>query len=532
MGPSVQRTPSTPGSEQTVLAPWRSRVAAVVALLAPVAMAVVAAVALAGDVPIAVLAVVLVLVWSAAIWFALTRRGPRRAPSAALAALSAIGLIVVLATNWQGVLVLVALLLLLAMFGRGRALRAGADRRGGRRAGVAGALVPVGAADSAVLIINLKSGGGKAERFDLADEARRRGIEPIVLQPGDDLLELAESAIARGAQVIGMAGGDGSQALVATVAARHDVAHVCIPAGTRNHFALDLGLDRDDVVGALDAFTDGVERRIDLARVNDRVFVNNASLGVYAKVVQSEAYRDAKLETWTSMLPDLLGPDAEPIDLEFTGSGRESLRRRAARARVEQPVSADDLAGAGTRERIDTGMLGIVAARVRSAADVSKLVALELVGQAGRFPGLLSWSTQEFEVRSGRPGGGRPRRRGARARSAAALRVAAGRAARAPAPRSRPVAGRARRGADHGQPGRAAAGGGRPVSHPAARLAARPGRLRAGRLGGWGAVDLGRRVGRAGRDARRRRSAHGGAHRTWRGWSPGRAARSCWSRWP
>ena len=130
-------------------------------------------------------------------------------------------------------------------------------------------------------------------------EARRRGIEPIVLQPGDDLLELAEDAIARGAQVIGMAGGDGSQALVATVAARHDVAHVCIPAGTRNHFALDLGLDRDDVVGALDAFTDGVERRIDLARVNDRVFVNNASLGVYAKVVQSEAYRDAKLETWT-----------------------------------------------------------------------------------------------------------------------------------------------------------------------------------------------------------------------------------------
>ena len=121
----------------------------------------------------------------------------------------------------------------------------------------------MGAADSAALIINLKSGGGKAERFDLATEAERRGIEPIVLQPGDDLLELSESAIARGAQVIGMAGGDGSQALVATVAARHDVVHVCIPAGTRNHFALDLGLDRDDVVGALDAFTDGVERRID-----------------------------------------------------------------------------------------------------------------------------------------------------------------------------------------------------------------------------------------------------------------------------
>ena len=62
-----------------------------------------------------------------------------------------------------------------------------------------------------------------------------------------------------------MAGGDGSQALVAQVAMEHDVAYVCIPAGTRNHLALDLGLDRDDVVGALDAFRAGTERPIDLA---------------------------------------------------------------------------------------------------------------------------------------------------------------------------------------------------------------------------------------------------------------------------
>jgi diacylglycerol kinase family enzyme len=382
--------------------PWRSRIAAVAALLAPVVMVVVAAVALVGDVPVAVLAVGLVLVCSAAIWFALTRRGPRRAVGAALAALSGIGLLVVLVANWQGVVVLVALLLLLAVFGlaaRYALMGAGETAVGG----AAGAVVPVGAAGSAVLIINLKSGGGKAERFDLAAQARQRGIEPVVLRPGDDLLELAEGAIAHGAQVIGMAGGDGSQALVATVAARHDIAHVCIPAGTRNHFALDLGLDRDDVVGALDAFTDGVERRIDLARVNDRVFVNNASLGVYAKVVQSDAYRDAKLETWTSMLPDLLGPDAEPIDLEFTAPDERRCDDAPLVLVSNNPYRLASLAGAGTRERIDTGELGVVAARVRSAADVSKLVALELVGQAGRFPGLLSWSTREFEVRSAGP---------------------------------------------------------------------------------------------------------------------------------
>ena len=140
-----------------------------------------------------------------------------------------------------------------------------------------------------------------------------------MLQRGDDLLQLATDAIARGADVIGMAGGDGSQALVATVASEHGIPHVCVPAGTRNHFALDLGIDRDDVVGALDAFLDGVERRVDLARVNGRVFVNNAAMGLYAKIVQSPAYRDAKLKTAADMLPDMIGPDAQPFDLRFVG---------------------------------------------------------------------------------------------------------------------------------------------------------------------------------------------------------------------
>src|SRR5690606_7459603 len=133
------------------------------------------------------------------------------------------------------------------------------------------------------------------------------------------LLELARDAVARGVDVLGMAGGDGSQALVASVASEADVAFVCIPAGPRNHFALDLGLDRDDVGGALDAFGDAVERRIDLATVNGRTFVNNVSLGVYAKIVQSPEYRDAKGQTAVAMLPDLLGPDGEPFDLHFDG---------------------------------------------------------------------------------------------------------------------------------------------------------------------------------------------------------------------
>ena len=118
---------------------------------------------------------------------------------------------------------------------------------------------PVPAARRGVLIMNLKSGGGKAEKFRLVDECRARGIEPVVLQRGDDLLQLARDAIDRGADVVGMAGGDGSQALVASMAAEREVPMVVVPAGTRNHFALDIGLDRDDVVGALDAYGEARE---------------------------------------------------------------------------------------------------------------------------------------------------------------------------------------------------------------------------------------------------------------------------------
>ena len=116
-----------------------------------------------------------------------------------------------------------------------------------------------------------------------------------------------------------MAGGDGSQALVAGVAAAHDVGFVCVPAGTRNHLAMDLGLDRDDVVAALDAFGPAVERRIDLGLVADQVFVNNATMGLYAKIVQSPAYRDHKVDTALELLPEMLGPHAAPFDLRFVG---------------------------------------------------------------------------------------------------------------------------------------------------------------------------------------------------------------------
>ena len=255
----------------------------------------------------------------------------------------------------------------------------------------------------AVLIMNPWSGGGKVERFALEQLCRDRGIEPIVLGRGSDLLAIAEDAVQRGADVIGMAGGDGSQALVASVASRHGVPFVVVPAGTRNHFALDLGLDRADVVGALDAFDDGIERRIDLAELNGRVFVNNASMGLYAKVVQSPEYRDAKVATAADILPDLIGPDAAPLDLRFTLPSGEMVTSANLVLVSNNSYQLSHLRGAATRPLLDDGLLGVVTVQVRGALDAEKLAALEATGHVRRFSGWNEWTATEFEVSSAGP---------------------------------------------------------------------------------------------------------------------------------
>ena len=254
-----------------------------------------------------------------------------------------------------------------------------------------------------VLIMNPKSGGGKVGKLDLVAACRARGIEPVVLSIGDDLVQLAEDAVARGADVLGMAGGDGSQALVATVAMKHGLPHVVVPAGTRNHLALDLGLDREDVVGALDAFASGVPRTIDLATVNGRVFVNNASMGLYAEIVASDSYRDAKLRTTLDTLPDLLGDNADSLDLHFVDHLGQAHDTADVVLVSNNPYVLTSLGGVGTRARMDTGELGVVCLTINSATDARRFLALETAGQVTRFPGWQEWTTPRFEVASSGP---------------------------------------------------------------------------------------------------------------------------------
>ncbi|MGN6380909.1 MAG: diacylglycerol/lipid kinase family protein [Gaiellales bacterium] len=377
------------------------RTAAAVALVALPLAVVAAAIGAVRNFRELVVAVVGAVLLVAAGWYAVSRRGPVRTVALLLMLLGVVllvGGVVISDLSWLGLAVTVVLGALSAW-----AARVALHRRVGDLKLAATPGTPAAKAERPVLIMNPKSGGGKAEKHRLVEECEKRGIRPIVLSPGDDLLELAEAAVAGGADVIGMAGGDGSQALVATVAGRHGIPHVVVPAGTRNHFALDLGLDREDVVGALDAYGDCVEREIDLATVNGRVFVNNASLGLYARIVQSAEYRDAKIRTAAAMLPDLIGAGADRLDLRYADPSDTTHQSAEVILVSNDPYQLNELGGRGTRERIDLGVLGVVAIHVGGAADMERFLALNAIGQIRRFHGWREWSAPRFQVDSDGP---------------------------------------------------------------------------------------------------------------------------------
>ena len=329
-------------------------------------------------------------------WVALTRRGAARvAATVVVVAAAAFGAAALIERD--ALRELIALTVALSAFGV--ASRRALDRR---ERTLESARPTVGSRrrrDRFVLLMNPRSGGGKVERFQLVEEAKRRGIEPVLLEPSDDLVALAREA-ARTAEVLGMAGGDGSQALVAQVAVENELDFVCVPAGTRNHLALDLGLDRDAVIAALDAFASPVERRVDVAYVNERIFLNNVSLGIYAEIVRSAAYRDAKLQTIRDALPTLLGPGRTPFDLRFQGpQGGKHVSAQLILV-SNNPYRLDQLGGIGSRPRLDSGLLGIVAVDIPNATSAAELAALGALGQLQRFSGWREWTAEQFLVES------------------------------------------------------------------------------------------------------------------------------------
>ena len=328
----------------------------------------------------------------AAAYFFLSRRGVWRWLSLAVFVLTPIAVIAVFALRtllWVAV-VAAAIWLLASMTARLALVRDHPDWRMPEHPAEPPARRPY-------LIMNPKSGGGKVEKFDLKRKAEALGAEVFLFGASGpvDVAEVARQAVAGGADLLGVAGGDGTQALVAGIAAEHGIPFVVISAGTRNHFALDLGLDREDPSACLGALSDGVELRVDLGVINGQTFVNNASFGAYAEVVETPAYRGDKLNTTLNPLPDLLH-----------GHRGARLRARADGTEIEapqallvsnNPYGTGDIAGLGRRARLDRGSLGVVGVTVASARQAAGLL------RGRHAAGLSVLTTKQIEISADAP---------------------------------------------------------------------------------------------------------------------------------
>jgi diacylglycerol kinase family enzyme len=344
---------------------WLARAAFVLVLAAVVLLLAVAGWRSLAMIGLAAIGVCLVL--AGGYWF-LANRGVVRWLSFILVLAGPVLILVTFALHGLLWVAIVAVLLMLLAAGTGRT----ALRTGDAPAGMAAA--PATRPQRPFLIMNPRSGGGKVTTFHLKEKAEALGAEVALLEgPGRvDVAALARQAVADGADLLGVAGGDGTQALVAGIAAEHGLPFLVISAGTRNHFALDLGLDRDDPATGLDALTDGEELDVDLGVIGDRTFVNNASFGAYAEVVRSPAYRDDKRGTILQMLPGLLnGHQGARLSAQ---AGQTRIDGPQALLVSNNPYGMGDIAGLGRRPRIDAGTLGVVAILVSSGRQAVELI--------------------------------------------------------------------------------------------------------------------------------------------------------------
>jgi diacylglycerol kinase family enzyme len=253
------------------------------------------------------------------------------------------------------------------------------------------------------LLVNPRSGDGKAARLGLMDAAQGRGIQVHALQPGENPADLAREALVNGADAIGAAGGDGTLAMVAAVAIADRVPFMCVPIGTRNHFAADLGLDRSRPLTALDVVDRHKARMasVDVGVVNGRLFLNNVSLGAYADLVSEPGYRANKLGTAHTILPLTFRGEREPLQVAVRLPDGRSYADAVVLFVANNPYSPSPLES-GARPRLDAGELQVSLLRARTGKEI-----VSILRSGGRVTAdaetWAQWTTRTLLVESAQP---------------------------------------------------------------------------------------------------------------------------------
>ncbi|MEA2463019.1 MAG: hypothetical protein QOJ98_766 [Acidobacteriota bacterium] len=252
------------------------------------------------------------------------------------------------------------------------------------------------------LFLNRNS-GTRADAEDLIAAARVEDVEVLELSPELDCAKEIRDRISQGVKLFIAAGGDGTVHHIVQAVAETDAVLAVIPAGTYNHFARDLDIPltwRE----ALDVALNGASRQIDAARINERFFINNVSLGLYPELVARREEHGRDYPRWRARLYALYTTLRKypHVTLSVETASQQEVIRTHVFMVSNNSYDLERFGVEAPRETLTEGKLTVYWLSHRSRWQLTRIVARYMAGRVREIPGFTMFRTTQMRVQSSR----------------------------------------------------------------------------------------------------------------------------------
>jgi len=255
------------------------------------------------------------------------------------------------------------------------------------------------------IFLNTTSGARAAGDETLVSAAAEAGLEVLRITPGLDVAAAVRDRLANGRMLFVAAGGDGTVNAVMQPLVQHpEAALAVIPAGTYNHFARDL----DIPLGwheALEVALHGKPRTVDTARVNDRFFVNNLSIGLYPDLVRRREEKGRDYPRWKARMYAIYATlrKYRHVTLAIESAHHHELVRTHVFMVSNNSYDLSRLGIEAPRATLEEGRLSVYWLPHLPRLKLMRFVARYLAGRVRETPGFRSFRTARMKVQSSKP---------------------------------------------------------------------------------------------------------------------------------
>jgi YegS/Rv2252/BmrU family lipid kinase len=254
-----------------------------------------------------------------------------------------------------------------------------------------------------IVIVNSRSGPGHengiAERLTNAFAAGGAEVQISLASNGAEVSRLAQAAAKSDADVVVAGGGDGTVNSIAAAIIETDKALGVLPFGTMNHFAKDLLIPLE-LEGAVETILHGKVTQIDIGAVNDHIFINNSSLGLYPSIVRErEKHQRLGWGKWPAFVWAAFGVLRRYpfLDIQIGVDGSEE-RRRTPFIFIGNNEYEMETLNIGHRACLDKGQLSLYITNRISRLDLIRLAFHALFGGLRQEKDFIAMCTKEVRI--------------------------------------------------------------------------------------------------------------------------------------